>query len=1572
LLHLPLFFQLRLLHTRTPLLKVTQITQNTVKIASTRANPPDQFFTADQLPTRRKPTPTQAQLLQPPTQAITEDTSDSETLSRPRTPPDEPSGERINEPQTRIIAQPMATAKPMKPSAFNGKIRDAQTVETWLIRMTTYLKLTKTVEGDKVELASSYLDGDALDWFIGNQTTLLAGTFDGFKTSLRDHFVPQNHKSVAYGQYKTFKQGNLSVSEYSIKIKALADQIPDLVPTSTRDLDFVNGLFHDIKKLIVSQPSVKDETWNALVGRALRIEETLPAGYQLTPNRALPSTPSGPRRGPPQFTRSDRSSNSNRPSNSDRSSNWRQKLTTSTPSAPAPPAPAPLEPLSDSDRTFLIKHNGCFRCRKTFVNHTSRTCGLDEKGAATVENSGLAKEVKQEVNFVSETEAEYQFEDSDQCQVVPPIVLPIQLNDQIVAEGLIDCGSTSDFISQTLVNRNSTTLRPRPTLSPSLLHNALTTKPVRVNEELLTKLQFQSPVKAKVKSPTLLKVAPLVTHDVILGMPFLKQNDLLVDPVARTVLPRKQSPRKQSPPVVERDHYVKVGNALMLVPENTVRTLSHHATKEGRAPPKVVTRCYTVRLACCAIAMEDTRYKELHTAFTKQYSDVFSKELPSKLPPDGGPRHRIILKDDRPINGKLIRVPTKYWPAMKRFIDTNLKAKRIRPSSSHISAGTLMTPKKDLTVDPRVVHDYRELNERTVKDHTPLPRQDEILELLVRAVVRGKIDLVSAYYQILMHPDDIHKTAFKTPFGLYEWLVMPQGLCNAPATFQRHMNYVLREYIGKFCAVYQDDIAIFSNSVEEHKQHIHLILQALRNHGITASPEKSTLFADRIEFLGHYVSSKGLEADPNKLEKIANWPTPITATQITEFNGLVNYLATFDFVPGLAEQSAILTDLTKKGVEFRWEKKHDDAFKMIKKLAKSVQFLQRINYESGEPVWLISDASNRGVGGYVAQGPDWKTARPIGFYSRQYRPAEVNYPTHEQEMLAIISCMKHWYPQLTGTHFTVLSDHAPLQYWRTQRDLSKRQIRWLDFLSDFDFDIKYIPGITNKAADALSRYPFAQVNAITMSTTDPKIRDEIRKSYSEDSFFKPIVENPKQYPLYIIQDNGLIYLHDGRLCIPNSKSTRELLLHQHHDNENHFGIGKSYQALSTRYFWPGLSKDVRKYTASCSQCLRNKSSNQVPAGLLHPLPVPHERFSDIAMDFVGPFPRSDGYDMILVTTDRLTNYVRIEPTHSTATAPDIASLVYNTWCRQFGLPQRIVSDRDKLFMSQFWKALHKLLGIEIQASTSYHPQTDGSSERSNKTVIQALRNYVNRRQTDWTKHLVHVETAMNNSVNATTELAPTELLYGSPIRLFPTLSGTNINDIQLPDVKQYVDRITESISIAKDNHITAKTIQTRNANKSRRPDPIYRVGDMVMLDSRNIRRRIKKNGRSAKLYPRFLGPFKIIRAEPETSNYKLELLPKVDFTSIHPNFHSSLLRPYHPNDPEQFPKREPPRPGPVIPDDPEGAQYTVEKLIDHRPQRNPRQYLVRWEGWDESHDQWVAKKDIHRDLIREYHNGITS
>jgi hypothetical protein len=266
-------------------------------------------------------------------------------------------------------------------------------------------------------------------------------------------------------------------------------------------------------------------------------------------------------------------------------------------------------------------------------------------------------------------------------------------------------------------------------------------------------------------------------------------------------------------------------------------------------------------------------------------------------------------------------------------------------------------------------------------------------------------------------------------------------------------------------------------------------------------------------------------------------------------------------------------------------------------------------------------------------------------------------------------------------------------------------------------------------------------------------------------------------------------------------------------------------------------------------------------------------------------------------------------------------------------------------------------------STTAHPETDGSSERSNKTAIEALRSYVNRRQTDWMDHLIHVETAMNNSLNATTKMTPTQLLFGTSIRLFPSFRATAI-DTPVPAVAEFIERINESVAIAKDNHLAAKTVQTHNANKYRRPESKYKVGDMVMLDSYNIHHRLKKNGRSTKFYPRFLGPFRIIKIRPDSSNYELKLSPAIDFESIYPVFHAKLLRRYIPNDPRRYPAREPARPPPIVPED---NQYEVEKILDHDKRRG---YLVRWAGYDQSGDSWVKEQDIHKELVREYRASL--
>jgi hypothetical protein len=1187
-----------------------------------------------------------------------------------------------------------------------------------------------------------------------------------------------------------------------------------------------------------------------------------------------------------------------------------------------------LKKLTEQERDFLRNNKGCFRCRKTNVDHIAFNC--PEK------NGTIAKGSKEPVIKMETLDAivdEFDPLDSypsasshasDTPHRTPrPIVMAAKIQG-LPTQALMDSGASINAISLETVRRNALKTIP---CAPVRIRQSLNQKGITANEKLLSQVQLPTKGWTSKKSHEFI-VAPIHPHETILGTPFLASENLLINPAEHDV----QCPTTESP-------------------------------KTPRWKPSVDPED----------AVQFSRF------ILAEYSDVFADKLPNKPPHPKAPLHRIRLKDEhKSINGHAYRIPGMYLGKMHEFIIEQLAAGRIRPSSSYMSAGTMMVPKKDshgtISAERRVVHDYRALNENTVPDHTPLPRQDEIMTASAKGKIRGKIDLVSAYYQLGMHPDDIHKTAFKTPFGMYEWLVMPQGLRNAPASFQRYMNYVLRNYIGRFCYVYLDDIIFWSNSVEEHTAHLRSILDALRDHGILASSGKSILYTDAVLFLGHIISSRGIEVADDKINKIISSHVPTSAQNVKEFNGLVNYIG--QFIPGLAHWSTVLSELTKKNIEFKWEPRHQDALDKIKLLVRNTPVCKPIDYDSLDPIMVVADASNRAVGGYYGQGKDYTTMVPAGFHSRALNPAEKNYPTHDKEMLAIVDCLKKWEPQLTGTRFETLTDHAPLTHWKTQRDLSPRQVRWNETLTRFDTDICHIPGISNSAADALSRYPYAQAHELT-SNYDPisayidatsivefdeVILASVRDHYKNDTFFGPVTLHPERYPLYEFKD-GLI-LFEGRLAIPsNDRESRNTLLALHHDAQNHFGVSKTAHAINRDYFWPGISRDVENYIKSCVSCARNKSSTQAPAGFLHPMPIPNQRFTELAMDFVGPLPKVKGFDTILVMTDRLTNYVKIEPTTSSATAPAIADLVYRSWYRQFGLPTAITSDRDKLFVSKFWTELFKRLDVQLRMSTAYHPETDGSSERSNKTIIEALRHYVNVRQKDWPDHLIHVEAAMNNSVNATTSKTPTELLYGAPVRLFPT--PIERDTITVPAVSEYIAKIEESVAIARDRHAEAKTRQAVNFNRHRRQEPEYKVGDHVYLDTDNIRLRIKQKGRSAKFYPRYVGPFEIISAKPSTSTYKLLLPPEYDF---HPTFHAKRLKPALDNDDILFPNRALPTPPPVV----DGSdEYEIERILDHRDTARGRQYLIHWLGYPDTDDEWIHEGHIEaQELVDQYLEGI--
>ena len=445
-----------------------------------------------------------------------------------------------------------------------------------------------------------------------------------------------------------------------------------------------------------------------------------------------------------------------------------------------------------------------------------------------------------------------------------------------------------------------------------------------------------------------------------------------------------------------------------------------------------------------------------------KFKEVFPSELPAGLPPNRG-EHRIQLK---PHSQAPYRRPYKTGPTELRILKATLDELEgkgfIQKSVSRYGAPTMFTPKKDGT--PRMVVDYRELNKITVKNGYPLPNPDELFPLLAGAKYFSKIDLHSGYYQIPIAKADREKTAFVTRYGSYEFLVLPMGLRNSPGTFMDLMNTVFNKQLDKFVLVFLDDIVIFSNSLEEHKQHLEEVLTILKEQKLYAKISKCNLVRQEIEFLGYLVGNEGLRADPRKIQTVTDWPVPQDITDIRSFLGCAGFYR--KFIKDFATIALPLTNLTGKYVKFKWGDEEQEAFDILKQKMDSAEVLQLP--DAKKPFTIHTDASAYATGAVLQQDSE-EGLRPIAYLSEKMIAAERNYPVHEQEMLAIVKACKHWRHLLWGQRTIIFSDHDSLRHFFGQRQFSKRQVRWLEQLAEFDIHLNYVKGEDNPVADALSR-----------------------------------------------------------------------------------------------------------------------------------------------------------------------------------------------------------------------------------------------------------------------------------------------------------------------------------------------------------------------------------------------------------------------------------------------------------------------------------------------------------------------
>ncbi|GJP44684.1 hypothetical protein CLOM_g4047 [Closterium sp. NIES-68] len=433
----------------------------------------------------------------------------------------------------------------------------------------------------------------------------------------------------------------------------------------------------------------------------------------------------------------------------------------------------------------------------------------------------------------------------------------------------------------------------------------------------------------------------------------------------------------------------------------------------------------------------------------KEFQDILPGDLSNELPPYRTHQHKIM---EEPGSKPTLRAPYRLSPMeltdMKTQIEY-LQAKGfIRPSTSPYGAPVLFTPKPDGSL--RMCIDYRALNKQTIKNKYPIPRIDDLLDQLRGATVFSKLDLRSRYWQIRMADNSIHKTAFRTRYGSYEYLVMPQ---NEP-----HSTINLDECV----VVYLDNILIYSRDMKQHVEHLRHVFEILRRERFYVKLSKSEFALEKVQFLGHMVSAQGVHVDPKKIEVVRTWKTPENVKDLQQFLGFANYYNRF--VPQYAKIAAPLTNLLKKNMPYKWEPKHQEAVEQLKHALTSAPVL--ILPDPERDYVIEADASDLAVGAVLKPG---NGLQPIAYLSKKLHGAELNFLIHDIEALAIVIAFKAWRCYLEGRRTTVYTDHCSLKYLKTQPNLSRRQVRWIDFLeTHFHYDIVYKPGHKNKA-DTLSR-----------------------------------------------------------------------------------------------------------------------------------------------------------------------------------------------------------------------------------------------------------------------------------------------------------------------------------------------------------------------------------------------------------------------------------------------------------------------------------------------------------------------
>jgi hypothetical protein len=805
----------------------------------------------------------------------------------------------------------------------------------------------------------------------------------------------------------------------------------------------------------------------------------------------------------------------------------------------------------------------------------------------------------------------------------------------------------------------------------------------------------------------------------------------------------------------------------------------------------------------------------------------------------------------------------------------------------------------------------------TIKDAFPIPRIDDSLDTLAGSTWFSTLDMSAGYWQVELDADAAEKSSFAVRSGLYKWKVMPFGLCNAPATFERLMNRVLAGLHWEIALIYLDDVLVFAKTVEQAIHRLKLVFDRFRQAGFKLKPKKCELFQQTVLYLGHQVSKEGISADPEKVKVIRNWPVPRTVRDVRSFIGLASYYR--KFVKGFADIARPMHKLMSKNATFKWTEDCQIAFETLKQRLLTAPILT-CPRPAGDFI-LDTDASRTNIGGVLAQIQDGQE-KVIGYASRALRKEEQNYCVTRLELLAVVDMLKHFRHYLYGRPVTVRTDHGSLKWLANFKEPEGQLAHWLERLAEYDLKIVHRPGYQHKNADALSRVPCKQCkrhegiveekpdievlidqspaaapeqsDGVATSIRRVKIvptwtPGSLREAQLEDCTIAPILrakENTAIRPEWPgISEHSLatkcywgqweqLQVKEGVLCkrweaddgglikwlviVPHK--LRDTVLQEMHGGQasGHFGVNKTLGRLRRQYTWYGMSADTRSWIRQCDKCAARKSPSKKLRGELQQ-PKVGAPMELVALDILGPLPITErGNKYILVIADYHTKWVEAYPMPNQE-AETVAQIFAKEFCLRYGFPDQLHSDQGRQFESRLFGEMCKTFYIYKSRTTPYNPKSDGMVERFNRTLLDIVANLISPhcRQRDWDEQLPFATFAYRCTPHASTGETPHMLMLGREVRTpVHWMMGNPADEIEDDLITDYAYELRQRLLLAQERageQLKLSARRQKNLYDRKVSGDPIVVGEFVWLQNSACRK-----GLSPKLQPKWNGPHLVV------------------------------------------------------------------------------------------------------------------